>query len=167
MSEKTTGQTDVVLGLRPLGFPWETRDPFLFCVHHDDAYPAGNEHLGPAASLAGRSFGQDFEGRDGWLVRGEIREQDTGVQQPVGVEDPFDGTLDGDLHGSKAPGHELAFLCADAVFARDGASHAQSRINDFVVGLLQSTSTVGIGPVEECGRVQVAVTSVPGHGNEG
>src|SRR2546421_4972599 len=90
-----------------------------------------------------------FEGRDGWLVRGEIREQDTGVQQPVGVEDPFDGTLDGDLHGSKAPGHELAFLCADAVFARDGASHAESCINDFVVGLLQSTSTVGIGPVEE------------------
>src|SRR5437868_7008734 len=49
-----------------------------------------------------------FDGRDGWLVRGEIREQDTGVQQPVGVEDPFDGTLDGDLHGSKALGHELA-----------------------------------------------------------
>jgi len=90
-----------------------------------------------------------FEGRDGWLVRGEIREQDTGVQQPVGVEDPFDGTLDGDLHGSKALGHELTFLCADAVFARDGASHAESRINDFVVGLLQSTRTVGIGPVEE------------------
>ena len=27
----------------PLGFQWPTVDPFLFCVHHDDAYPAGNE----------------------------------------------------------------------------------------------------------------------------
>jgi quercetin 2,3-dioxygenase len=51
-----------------LGFPWVTADPFLFCVHHDDAYPAGNETLGPAASLAGRNLGQDFEGKDGWRM---------------------------------------------------------------------------------------------------
>ena len=30
---------DPVLEVTPLGFPWETADPFLFCVHHDDAYP--------------------------------------------------------------------------------------------------------------------------------
>ncbi len=57
-----------VLATRPLGFPWETADPFLFCVHHDDAYPAGNEHLGPAASLAGRDLGQDFQVKDGWRM---------------------------------------------------------------------------------------------------
>lgn len=57
---------DVVLSVRPLGFPWETADPFLFCVHHLDAYPKGNGKLGPAASLAGRAIGQDFAGRDGW-----------------------------------------------------------------------------------------------------
>ncbi|MBA3398004.1 MAG: pirin family protein [Deltaproteobacteria bacterium] len=51
-----------------LGFPWQTIDPFLFCVHHDDAYPAGNDHLGPAASLQGRNLGQDFEGKDGWRM---------------------------------------------------------------------------------------------------
>ena len=62
-----------VLAVRPLGFPWETDDPFLFCVHHDDAYPAGNDHLGPAASLAGRDLGQDFAGKDGWrMYHGEI-----------------------------------------------------------------------------------------------
>ena len=62
-----------VLEVRPLGFPWETDDPFLFCVHHDDAYPAGNEHLGPAASLDGRDLGQDFAGKDGWrMYHGEV-----------------------------------------------------------------------------------------------
>src|SRR5512143_4267030 len=48
--------------------PWTTFDPFLFCVHHDDAYPAGNDRLGPAASLSGRDLGQDFAGKDGWRM---------------------------------------------------------------------------------------------------
>ena len=64
----TDGTEDVVLELRPLGFPWQTDDPFLFCVHHDDAYPRGNEKMGPSASLSGRSIGQDFEGIDGWRM---------------------------------------------------------------------------------------------------
>ena len=57
-----------ILELFPLGFPWETRDPFLFCVHHDDAYPRGNDVQGPEASLAGRDLGQDFAGKDGWRM---------------------------------------------------------------------------------------------------
>ncbi len=59
---------DTILTVRPLGFFWEVQDPFLFCVHHNDAYPRGNEHLGPAASLAGRNIGQDFEPREGWRM---------------------------------------------------------------------------------------------------
>ena len=31
---------DVVLQTVPLGQQWPTVDPFLFCAHHDDAYPA-------------------------------------------------------------------------------------------------------------------------------
>ncbi len=62
-----------VLSVRPLGFPWETPDPFLFCVFHHDDYPAGDERLGPAASLAGRNIGQDFEGIGGWrMYHGEV-----------------------------------------------------------------------------------------------
>jgi redox-sensitive bicupin YhaK (pirin superfamily) len=57
-----------VLTVRPLGFSWVTVDPFLFCVHHDDAYPKGNAELGPAAPLDGRHLGQDFEGKDGWRM---------------------------------------------------------------------------------------------------
>jgi len=51
-----------------LGFPWETRDPFLFCVHHQDFYPAGNEHLGPVGSLAGRNLGNDFDPKEKWRM---------------------------------------------------------------------------------------------------
>jgi redox-sensitive bicupin YhaK (pirin superfamily) len=57
-----------ILKIQPLGFPWETIDPFLFCVYHDDAYPKGNGAFGPAASLAGRQLGQDFAGKDGWRM---------------------------------------------------------------------------------------------------
>ena len=57
-----------LLDTSALGFPWETDDPFLFCVHHDDAYPAGNEALGPAASLAGRNLGSDFARKNGWSM---------------------------------------------------------------------------------------------------
>jgi len=57
-----------VLSHQPLGFPWQTIDPFLFCVHHDDAYPAGNASMGPQASLQGRNLGQDFGRKDGWSM---------------------------------------------------------------------------------------------------
>jgi quercetin 2,3-dioxygenase len=56
-----------------LGFQWATRDPFLFCVHHLDAYPRGDERMGPAASLKGRDIGQDFAGIDGWrMYHGDV-----------------------------------------------------------------------------------------------
>lgn len=62
-----------IVRIVPLGFPWETADPFLFCVHHDDAYPRANAQLGPAASLAGRAIGQDFSRRDGWsMYHGQV-----------------------------------------------------------------------------------------------
>jgi len=60
---------DLVLDSVPLtGTPWPTIDPFLFCVHHDDAYPASNGRFGPAASLHGRDLGADFAGVDGWRM---------------------------------------------------------------------------------------------------
>lgn len=52
----------------PLRTPWQTQDPFLFCVHHLDEYPKGDVEMGPATSLAGRQMGQDFSGRDGWSM---------------------------------------------------------------------------------------------------
>ena len=58
----------ILLSIEALGFPWKTIDPFLFCVHHNDAYPRGNAVQGPDASLAGRNLGQDFGGKDGWSM---------------------------------------------------------------------------------------------------
>jgi redox-sensitive bicupin YhaK (pirin superfamily) len=64
---------EIVLSVKPAGFPWETSDPFLFCVYHNDKYPAGNERLGPAAPLSGRQIGMDFEGKDGWrMYHGDV-----------------------------------------------------------------------------------------------
>lgn len=60
--------TGAIKSIKPLGFPWETSGPFLFCVHHLDRYPAGNEEMGPAASLAGRNLGYDFAVKDGWRM---------------------------------------------------------------------------------------------------
>lgn len=63
----------LITNIKPLGFSWETKDPFLFCVHHLDNYPDGNDELGPASSLAGRNLGQDFTTKDGWrMYHGEI-----------------------------------------------------------------------------------------------
>jgi redox-sensitive bicupin YhaK (pirin superfamily) len=59
---------DLLRRTAPLGSPWEAIDPFLFCVHHVDRYPAGNLELGPRASLAGRDIGNDFAGKDGWRM---------------------------------------------------------------------------------------------------
>jgi len=59
----------MIKNIRPLGFPWQTQDPFLFCVHHHDLYPKGNAVMGPAASLAGRALGQDFApNKEGWRM---------------------------------------------------------------------------------------------------
>lgn len=57
-----------VVRVSPLGFPWETIDPFLLCVPHEDAYPRGNAAFGPDASLDGRIIGQDFVVKDGWRM---------------------------------------------------------------------------------------------------
>ncbi len=58
--------SNVIKNIKPLGFPWVTQDPFLFCAYHDDVYPKGNGQLGPDASLEGRNLGQDFLFKDGW-----------------------------------------------------------------------------------------------------
>jgi redox-sensitive bicupin YhaK (pirin superfamily) len=64
----TTSELSPVLQTVPLGARWPTIDPFLFCVHHDDAYPAGDDALAPAVPLDDRDLGQDFSGLDGWSM---------------------------------------------------------------------------------------------------
>lgn len=57
-----------IMTTKPLGFIWDTKDPFLFCAYHLDQYPKGNGNFGPKSSLVGRNIGQDFEGKDGWRM---------------------------------------------------------------------------------------------------
>ncbi|MEZ4811296.1 MAG: pirin family protein [Allomuricauda sp.] len=58
-----------ILQTFPLGFPWQTQDPFLFCVHHLDHYPKGNGEMGPDSELLkGRNLGNDFDPGQKWRM---------------------------------------------------------------------------------------------------
>ncbi|MFN4234330.1 MAG: pirin family protein [Bacteroidia bacterium] len=59
---------NIIKHVKPLGFQWETADPFLFCVHHEDKFPKGNDEMGPAVSLSGRNIGNDFIIKDGFRM---------------------------------------------------------------------------------------------------
>lgn len=59
----------IIKNIKPIGFQWETQDPFLFCAHHTDYYPKGQENLGPDPQLLkGRAIGQDFDGEESWRM---------------------------------------------------------------------------------------------------
>ena len=61
--------TSPIISTVQLGLHWPTVDPFLFCAHHRDDYPAGNDRMGVDASeLHGRSLGSDFAMKNGWRM---------------------------------------------------------------------------------------------------
>ncbi|GAB4017527.1 MAG: pirin family protein [Bdellovibrio sp.] len=52
-----------------IDFQWPVQEPFLFCVHHNDRYPPGNENLGLDAShFRGRQVGSDFILKNGFRL---------------------------------------------------------------------------------------------------
>ena len=65
----TTATTSPVLQAQALGPQWPTLDPFLFCAHHDDSYPASDGKMGvQAVEFEGREMGSDFSRKDGWSM---------------------------------------------------------------------------------------------------
>src|ERR1700755_3027084 len=65
MSETTTSPVRDTVELGPR---WPTIDPFLFCAHHDDDYPAANDAFAPAVPIDDRELGKVFSGLDGWSM---------------------------------------------------------------------------------------------------
>lgn len=48
-----------VQSVGPLSFPFKTQDPFLFCVYHNDRYPAGNKNMEAPRIGNGADFDPD------------------------------------------------------------------------------------------------------------
>lgn len=62
-----------ILKIQKIGFQWPMENPFIFCAHHYDLYPSGNDLLGPSVSLRGRGLGTDFSNKDGFsMYHGEV-----------------------------------------------------------------------------------------------
>lgn len=62
-------KSNKIIQIKPLEFPWETQDPFLFCAYHRDEYPKGDDQMGISSDfLKGRNIGQDFELKDGFRM---------------------------------------------------------------------------------------------------
>lgn len=57
-----------IKNIKPLGFPWETQDPFLFCAYHKDNYPKGNDNMRFDTPPKDRNIGQDFVKKDGFRM---------------------------------------------------------------------------------------------------
>jgi redox-sensitive bicupin YhaK (pirin superfamily) len=61
--------TDMIKKTSPLELQFPTQEPFLFCAHHFDHYPAGNDKLGLNPShFVGRDMGSDFHEKDGFRL---------------------------------------------------------------------------------------------------
>lgn len=59
----------MITKIQAIDFQWPTQEPFLFCVHHYDQYPAGNKNLGlDPQHFSGRNMGQDFTQKDGFRL---------------------------------------------------------------------------------------------------
>ena len=69
LSKTKTMSKSSIKSVSPLGFPWQTQDPFLFCAYHRDEYPEGNATMGvDLEKLKGRNMGSDFTIKDGWRM---------------------------------------------------------------------------------------------------
>ena len=60
---------DKILHIEELGFPWKTRDPFIFCAYHYDDFPEGDGKMQIKEEYKkGRQIGNDFRILNGWRM---------------------------------------------------------------------------------------------------
>lgn len=57
-----------ILRIQKIDLHWEMENPFLFCAHHKDHYPRGNDRQEPVIPLTDRELGEDFAVKDGFRM---------------------------------------------------------------------------------------------------
>ena len=66
---KEEGKSSMIKKQTSIDFQWPTLEPFLFCVHHHDLYPKGNDKFGvDAQHFEGRQMGADFVLKNGFRM---------------------------------------------------------------------------------------------------
>jgi len=67
--EKVKKVSNMIKSIQPIELHWPTQEPFLFCAHHNDFYPVGNENFGlDQKFFVGRNMGSDFVEKDGFRI---------------------------------------------------------------------------------------------------
>jgi len=74
LMQRVNGMDNKIKKIQKIGSQWPMENPFIFCAHHKDAYPKGNEAQGiDKGLLKGREIGSDFSGKDGFsMYHGDI-----------------------------------------------------------------------------------------------
>ena len=44
MNKDNIKNNESILEINSIGFQWEMENPFIFCAHHNDAFPKGNKN---------------------------------------------------------------------------------------------------------------------------
>lgn len=57
-----------IISTGKLGFQMQVKNPFIACMHHQDAFPRGNDQMGPAASSKEKNTEGEFDHNAPWRM---------------------------------------------------------------------------------------------------
>ena len=134
-----------IVQIKPLGFPWETIDPFLFCAYHDDAYPQGNGEMAVDEALVAAALPDD--GRDDLDAPPEPV---AGLPAPPGAPQPAHDApplLLRESASGSPPG--AASIPPPPVSSRNRAAEARARRSKLTPTRIEDTPKLRVPEIDE------------------